>query len=66
MHQYFFEHSYLLLSIIHLQCQHTKARQGHFLYAQDVRAMGIGSGGQGGRAPPPWIFKHGTNIADRS
>jgi len=25
--------------------------------------MGVGTGGQGGRAP--WIFKHGTNIVDR-
>jgi len=25
--------------------------------------MGVGSGGQGDRAP--WIFKHGTNIVDR-
>jgi len=24
--------------------------------------MGVGSGGQ---CPPPWIFKHGTNIVDR-
>jgi len=27
--------------------------------------MGVGSGGQGGREPPLWIFKRGTNIADR-
>jgi len=26
--------------------------------------MGVGSGGQGGRAPPR-IFKHGINIVDR-
>jgi len=26
--------------------------------------MGVGSGGQGGRAPF-WIFKHGTNVIDR-
>jgi len=27
-------------------------------------AMGVGSGGQGGRGPL-WIFKHCTNIVDR-
>jgi len=27
--------------------------------------MGVGSGGQGGAVPLPWIFKHGTNIVDR-
>jgi len=27
-------------------------------------SMGIGSGGQGGPWPPPWIFKHGTNIVN--
>jgi len=27
--------------------------------------MGVGSGGQGGRGPP-WIFKYGTNIVDKS
>jgi len=26
--------------------------------------MDVGSGGQGGRAPP-WVFKHGTNIVER-
>jgi len=26
--------------------------------------MGVGSGGQGSRAPP-WIFKHSINIVDR-
>jgi len=27
--------------------------------------MGVGSGRQEGRAPSPWIFKHGTDIVDR-
>jgi len=27
--------------------------------------MGVGSGGQGGRALTPWIFKHGTNVVNR-
>jgi len=27
--------------------------------------MGVGSGRQGGRAPPPWIFILGTDIVDK-
>jgi len=27
--------------------------------------MSVGSWGQGGRVPPPWIFKYGTNIVDK-
>jgi len=41
-------------------------------YSQTIKAwfqfvtfMGVGSGGRGSRAPPPWIFMHGTNILDR-
>jgi len=29
-----------------------------------VMIMGVGSGGQGGVAPP-WIFKHGTYIVNK-
>jgi len=33
-----------------------------FIKITIITVMGVG---RGSRAPPPWIFKHGTNIIDR-